>query len=126
MFLQSSPLNSAPGCHERIANEFVERARVFEDHRHHFTEVFVEKRDYFGGIQSLGVRGEALEIREKSHHFFALTPQGLQVRVRIVRDLLHNVFLDVAFQRGAHPAAIATLERDVTGDPCDPADQPGQ
>ena len=93
---------------------------------HHFAEVFVEQRDHFGGIEPLGIRGEALEIGEKSNHFLALTPQGLEVRVRIVGDLLHNVLGDVAFQRRAHPAAFAALERDVTGDPRKPAEQPGK
>src|SRR5207253_1295846 len=106
--------------HDRVADEFVERAAVFEHDLHHFGEVIREQRRDPLGAHPLGHRGEAADVGEEDDDgaLFARQPPGVLLLGDDLRDVGGEVALRTLWMRMDVPlkrsSAAALSERIAT------------
>src|SRR6266550_1216545 len=70
-----------PDRHDRVSSELDDRPAVGEDHRHHRTEIAIEREDRLPGRPTLGERGESGEVGEERRYLSVLTAEGGATRI---------------------------------------------
>ena len=99
----------APEGHERIADEFIERALVLEDRVRHRREVRVQDLHDLLRAQGFGQAGELADVGEQDRDVLLAADLGAQVVLVFIHHLGEDRRRDVLGQHHAHPLLVLAL-----------------
>ena len=99
----------APEGHDRVADVFIERAKIGEEDVRHCTEIFVEQADELVGGEALGNGGESADVAEHNRQFFRFAA-GMNVFLWIFFDQADDAGRKILREAFADFALFALLE----------------